>query len=131
MKDQWFYYLDEDMFQSAVDQLKQQPWNITEFSETHLEGTVSAKEGQILFTTISYEPGWTVKVDGEKVEPVKLVDGVIGIPVPAGDHTVTMDFFPHGLAIGLVLSGVGIALVVVLAIFEKKKQKVLLKRLYK
>lgn len=131
MKDQWFYYLDEDMFHTAVDQLKEQPWNITEFSETHLEGTVSAKDGQILFTSISYEPGWTVKVDGEKVEPVKLLEGVIGIPVPAGDHTVTMDFFPHGLAIGLVLTAVGIVLVVVFGILEKKQQKILLKRLYK
>ena len=34
-------------------------------------------------TSIPYEPGWTIKVDGKKVEPIALADALIGIRVPA------------------------------------------------
>jgi len=85
----------------------------------------------MLFTTIPYEPGWTVKVDGEKVKYEKIADGLMGIPMSEGTHTVTMSFFPHGMALGIILSSVGVLLVVIIAIFERKNRKILLNRLYK
>lgn len=130
LRNKWFYYLDEDKFSEAVNTLKQNPLNITKFDETHIEGTVHAEDNQIMMTTITYEPGWTIKVDGDAVEPLKLAGGLIGIPMEAGDHTVTMSFFPHGLALGIIMSAVGIAAIVFIVIYENKKKKVLLKRLY-
>lgn len=130
MKDHWFYYLDEADLKGAINELKQNQWNITDYSDTYLEGTVTAKEGQILFTTVAAEPGWTVRVDGEKVEPVTLLDGVLGIPVPAGEHTVTMKFFPKGLALGIILSVAGAIGTAAIVIFQTRKNQILLKRLY-
>ena len=30
-----------------------------------------------MMTSIPYEPGWTIKVDGKKVEPVIIADAMI------------------------------------------------------
>lgn len=117
------YYLDEEMFRSAVGELKKHPLEIESFKENHLKGTVSAEKDGILFTTISWEPGWTIYVDGVKTEPVKLADALIGVPVTAGTHSVEMKFFPAGLALGMILSAAGIAAVVLIGIFEHKNKK--------
>ena len=130
MKDQWFYYLDQKKFEEDISKLKQGQLNVTKYSDTYIEGNVTAADGQVLFTTIPYEPGWTIKVDGKKVEPIKLADALIGIDVPAGQHQITMSFFPKGLKLGLIISFIGILLVVVVAILEKKNRNILLKRLY-
>ncbi len=40
---------------------------VTSFKDTYLEGTVNAeKDGSVLFTTIPYENGWTITVNGKK-----------------------------------------------------------------
>ena len=130
IKDEWFYYLDEELFQGAMEQLKQSQWNITQHSDTYLSGTVSAQEGQVLMTSIPYEPGWTVKVDGQKVEYFKISNALIGVDLPAGEHAVTMSFFPQGLKIGLIASGAGVLLVILIALYERRSRKVLLRRLY-
>lgn len=83
-----------------------------------------------MFTSISWEPGWTIKVDGEKVEPVELVDALIGIPMTAGEHTVEMTFFPKGMTMGIIISLCGIIVVIIIAVVENRKKKILLNRLY-
>ena len=130
-KENYFYYLDEEMFREAIDELKRQPLEIESFREDHLKGTVTDEEDGILFTTISWEPGWTILVDGVKTEPVPVAnDALIGIPMSKGSHTVEMKFFPKGLALGLIVSPFGILAVVLIGLYERKNRKVMLNRLY-
>ncbi len=129
-EDEYFYYLDEEAFRASIDELKEHPLEIEEFKEDRLKGTVTADEDGILFTTISWEPGWTIKVDGVEVEPVKLMDALIGIPVTAGTHTVEMSFFPAGMASGLLISAMGIIAIIMIALNEHRRKNVLLNRLY-
>lgn len=129
-KENYIYYLNEEMFRNAIDELKQQPLEIESFKENHIKGTVTAKEDGILFTSISWEPGWTIYVDGEKTEPVELVDALIGIPMTAGTHTVEMKFFPKGMKVGMVLSLAGLIVLIIIGIYERKNRAILLNRLY-
>lgn len=121
-KDAYFYYLDEDMFAKAIEDLKRQPLEIESFREDHIKGMVTAEKDGILFTSIAWEPGWTILVDGKKTEPVKLMDALIGIPVTEGTHSIEMKFFPAGMVWGIVLSVLGIAVVVIIGVFERKKR---------
>ena len=129
-RDTYFYYLDEEMFQDAIDVLKQNPLELESFREDHLKGTITADEDGIMFTSIAWEPGWTVYVDGEKVEPVKLVDALIGVPLTAGTHTIEMKFFPAGMKLGIIVSLVGLITVIVIGIYQHKNRTVMLDRLY-
>ncbi len=129
-RDTFFYYLDEEMFQSAVDELKQNPLEIEHFEEHHIKGTITADENGIMFTSIAWEPGWTVYVDGEKVEPVKLVDALIGVPVTTGTHTIELKFFPAGMKLGIIVSLLGVLTVIVIALYERKNRTIMLDRLY-
>lgn len=122
IKDTLIYYLDEVQFANAVEMLKEQRMEVTRFNEDNLCGTVTAEKDGILFTTITYEPGWSVYVDGTKVEPIKCVDALLGIPMTVGKHTVEMRFFPKGLGFGIGISVVGLCVVVVIWCYERHRR---------
>lgn len=120
--DEYFYYLDEEKFHEAVDTLRQHPLELEEFSESHLKGSVTAEKDGILFTTISWEPGWTIKVDGVETEPVEIADALIGIPVSAGTHTVEMSFFPYGMVTGILATMAGVVVLIIIAVYERRRK---------
>lgn len=120
-----FYHLDTAALSEAVNSIREGGWNITEHTDTWLSGSVTAKEDGVLFTTIPYEPGWTIKVDGEEVEPVKLIDSLIGIELSAGEHTVTMKYLPDYLVLALAISAFGWSLVLIIFVVEFKNGRIL------
>jgi uncharacterized membrane protein YfhO len=122
--DKQIYYLDMDMFEEAIGQLRKGGLNVTEFSEDHIVGTVDSQINGILFTTIAYEPGWTCYVDGEKAEIIPLLDNsVIGVPMDIGHHTVEFKFFPQYMGIGILISIVSLLIIASVFFFELKDAK--------
>ncbi|MBQ9063853.1 MAG: YfhO family protein [Blautia sp.] len=84
---------DDAVFQEAYDILNSEPLEITSFTETRIEGTVSADDSRMLFTSIPYAPGWSASLDGEEAETFGLGDGgVLGIRVPAGEHSIVLKY---------------------------------------
>ncbi|MBQ5333148.1 MAG: YfhO family protein [Oscillospiraceae bacterium] len=128
-KDKLFYYLDEAKFNEDISKLKEHGLRMTHFEEDHIKGEITAEKDGVMFTTISWEPGWTIKVDGQKVEPVKICDALIGVELTAGTHEIEMTFFPEGLSVGIILSLSGIIAIIIIAVSEKKPEKILLDRL--
>ncbi|NLP26406.1 MAG: YfhO family protein [Clostridiales bacterium] len=119
----YFYYLDVEKYNDAMDSIKAQQLNLTDWSTTKIEGTIDAGNGQVMMTSIPYEPGWTIKVDGKKVEPVIIADAMIGVRLPAGTHDIKMTFVPKGFVPGLILAILGVGCVVLIYIYDNKKVK--------
>lgn len=132
VRDSWFYYLDEEKLDSAIEKLASEQLNVTSFTSSSLKGTINVSDGdgKFLMLTIPYETGWNVYVDGEKVEYFEAASGLIGIDLPAGEHTIEMKFFPKELTLGIIITIAGLVALAVIWILETKKSKVLLKRLY-
>jgi uncharacterized membrane protein YfhO len=122
--DRQIYYLDMDMFEEAIAELRKGGMNVTEFSEDHIKGTVNSNKDGILFTSIAYEPGWTCFVDGVETEIIPLLDNaVIGVPMGIGQHEVEFKFFPQYMGIGIIISVVSLLIIAVLFVFELKDAK--------
>ena len=96
--------LDMDILDAGYEVLKQGALNITEFDETYIKGTVDVSENKMLYTSINYDEGWTVKVDGKEVEKVKIGDALIGINLDEGNHEIEFKYEPQGLRIGIIIS---------------------------
>ena len=150
IKDFQFYQLDYDAFHEDIQKLKSSPMNINldKFKDDHIEGTVTAEEGQILYTSIPYEPGWTIKVDGKKVDNlftdtikddgsklaknniegdtgvVVILNAMIGLRLTPGEHTISMTYSPPGFNMGIVTLLIGIAVLVLFYLYDKKNDKV-------
>ncbi len=96
---------DFDAWDAVYTKLASQPWKLTDWSDTMLEGVVQSEENQILFTSVPYMKGWTAYVDGQKTDLVPLCgSGLIGVPVTPGEHVVRLTFAAPGLRPGLAIS---------------------------
>ncbi len=130
MQDQYFYYLDQEIFDNAISNLKQGELNIIKHSDTFIKGEIAAKEDGVMFTSIPYEKGWTVEVDGKEADIEKLSTGFIGVELKKGIHEITMRFLPDYFIVGIIISIIGLILIVVIIILEKRSSKILLNQLH-
>ena len=101
---------------------------ITKYTDRYIKGTVNASDGQILFTSIPYEPGWTVKVDGHRVDTMECLKAMIYVPLTAGTHTVVLSYTPPGFVLGVILMILGVGMLVLFYMYDKKNNPVLLAR---
>ncbi|MGI6152824.1 MAG: YfhO family protein [Christensenellaceae bacterium] len=97
--------------------------DIIEFKNNSIKGAVIADEEVFVNHTQSMYPGWNVYIDGQKSTNY-LVNGITqGAYVPAGEHTVEFRFEPVSVYLGIALTCAGIALLVLLLLLQKRKQK--------
>ncbi|MBR4627515.1 MAG: YfhO family protein [Ruminococcus sp.] len=148
-----FCYLDEEEFAKDINSLREGQWNIdmSKSTERHLEGTVNVKQGQVFVTSIPYEPGWEIKIDGKKIKnivmvqkdedgiqrlvnkdksegQVALLDAFIGIrmdDISDGEHTISMTYTPPGFKIGVFTLILGIIIIIMFVIYDKRYNPVL------
>ena len=73
-----------------------------------------------LLLTIPYNKGFTVTVNGKKVEPSQTLDTFMAIPLEKGKNTVKLSYLPYGLGTGIIIALIGIILLVILSLFYRK-----------
>lgn len=56
------------------DRLNRHPFKVLKWKDTEVEGEIEADRAGVLFTSIPYDKGWTVKVDGVEQETRKIFD---------------------------------------------------------
>ncbi len=96
--------------------------SLTDFSDTHIKGTITVANGaRLLYTSIPYDEGWTVTVDGEKAELRKIGGAYLGVTIGDGFHEVEFKYTPRGLYLGWLVSGTTILLIAAFVILYKKK----------
>ncbi len=119
--------LDNESFQNGYNQLKADSLNVTKFDETYIEGTINASKDGVLYTSINYDTGWTVYIDGQKVSKDDIIDigeqALLGVNITAGEHTVSFKYTPEGLYVGCAISV--IALIIFLLLIYITKSDVL------
>ena len=62
---------------------------------------------KIICTTVPYGEGWTLKMDGEKLDMIALNGGFIGFFAPSGYHSYTLDYSTPYIDTGLKLTAIG------------------------
>ena len=102
---------------------------MTEHSETSLAGTVDGgDDGTRILTTIPYDEGWHITIDGEPIEYKKSLDtlnsdgipaGLISFDVPAGEHEFEMHYMSNSFKYGAIVSVSGIVLFAAACVAEK------------
>ncbi len=131
MGEEYFYYIDWEVFEDAMARLAQDQYQISEFTETSFDGTFTAsREHELVMTTLAYDKGWKVTVDGKEVETVKALGSLVSFYVDgeAGEtHRIEIVYSPNTLHVGTIISLFSLAILLLLIIFEKtmKKRRIL------
>lgn len=123
----YVYGLDMNILDAGYEILSHGTMDIDTFEETHIKGTVDMAEDRMLFTSINYDDGWTVLVDGKEAEKIKIGDALIGLKLDAGKHEIEFKYVPQGLVIGAIISASALVIVIAFialnSIFKKNKHK--------
>lgn len=105
--------------------LKKQSLDVKEFTDTKIKGTITAEEDGILYTSIPFDEGWQITVDGEKLDTDEYIDigkALLGINLTAGTHTIELKYSPKGLNIGIGLTVIGIIILLLYILVIRKKR---------
>lgn len=123
----YFYTLDVEAFADAISKLAETNYIIDESSsDSHITGTIStSKEDQMILTTIPYDAGWIVKVDGKTVETyATLGETLMAFDIDlSGNHTLEMTYMPKIYVISGIISVISLAAFVGFSVFEYKRRK--------
>ncbi len=117
------YRFDYEALSEVYNVLSQSGLTLTKWTDTEVEGTVQTEEDGVMMTSIPYDGGWKVYVDGTEVKPERIKDTFLGISLSAGEHTVRLCFFPEGLKPGMAISGVSLLLFLLLLGRQRRKDR--------
>ena len=97
--------LDEEAWSKAYSMISSNLMTVTNATDTCLKGTVDAGLGGVFVTSIPYEDGWSMKIDGRKTEITELTgDCWISAGLGAGTHEIELSFRPKGFMNGLLIT---------------------------
>ena len=113
------YKLNMEAVDTAYDTLSGQTFNVTEFSDTRVCGTIDAQEAGRLIFSIPKEEGWTVYVDGEKAKAESFSDTFLSVHISSGTHEVRLVYETPGLMSGIKISVASIGLFAMLQLLRK------------
>lgn len=97
--------------------------NFIDYGDNHLNAEYISDNDSFMVLSIPYDEGWSIYIDGQEVDYYNVNFGFIGLAISKGQHTITMNFVPKGLKMGLVLSGTGLVMTLAYLVYVKRKQK--------
>lgn len=116
-----FYTIDYKAFTDAVDTIKKNELDVTEYTDRSLKGTIEISgNDKVMLTTIPYEEGWNITVDGKTEEPICAMDSMIALRLDEGTHEIEMTFMPNYFIVSVIISLIGLFVCTIIFIFEFK-----------
>ena len=114
---------DREAYERVYNDLTENMFSVDSVEDGYVKGNINMPEGKTLFTSIPYDEGWSVYVDGERTEYYALGGSLIGVDVSPGGHEIEMIYTPQGLYIGIYISLWSWVLLVAIVIAMQKKEK--------
>ncbi|MGN0612353.1 MAG: YfhO family protein [Porcipelethomonas sp.] len=114
------YSIDEELFRQGIEKLSAGGLEISFYDDTSINGTFTAENDGVLYTSIPYDGGWTAYIDGEEAEITPLKDALVCIPVTKGQHEITLKYCPPGFTAGAIISVCSIIALAAVWMLEKK-----------
>ncbi|MBE6547404.1 MAG: hypothetical protein E7667_00800 [Ruminococcaceae bacterium] len=138
-QESYVYYVDTELLAQVTKEIQKNQLVIEEYTESSFKGHIStSKKNQLILTTIPYDEGWQITVDGKKVDIIDAVDttpgkdgggAFVAFEIPSsGYHSVSIVYRPKYLPIGAFISVTAILVFVSLVVFEKKLMRISLYR---
>lgn len=127
--------INEEIFTNETVQLAYMPLDkLTELNSLHKDTVTNEKvgreslsfdysntygKGKYLFVPITYDEGWTCRINGEKAEIKAALGAYIAVELPEGNGTVSLSHTTPGLSSGIAASLAGLLMCALLFIMKK------------
>lgn len=92
--------------------------NDTKTKGNVIAGSLTMQKSGYLITSIPYDSGFEIQVDGKPATSEKVNTAFLGCKVKAGEHDIVITYHAPGLAAGKVMSFVGMIGFLILSVLE-------------
>ena len=119
------YSCNMDNFEGVYKNLSLNTIENTDYKDGYVKGDVTVTADKtLLYTSIPYDEGWILKVDGKDCEYIKILNGFIGVELEEGQHNIEFKYKLPGFKVGLSISIISLIALVCIGIYNYKKKKV-------
>ena len=87
-----------------------------------ITGAIDVTKEGYFATSIPYDNGFVVKVDGNKVPYERINNGFLGFPITKGTHDIEIEYKVPYKKLGIIITLVGLILYAVVTILEYKRK---------
>ena len=111
--------------EAVYGKMNRNPMVLSRWTDTELSGSITSDTAGVMYTSIPYDKGWTILVDGKAAAPRKMFDTFLAVDISEGTHRISFSYEPEGLGTGAWITGVSAAVlgVTVLAGISRRKKK--------
>ena len=120
-----FGYFDYETFDRQFSIINRDKVIVNEAVDGYVNLTTDISDSEMVITTVPYEDGWTLYIDGTEAQITPYQGAFIAFDVPSGSHTCELRFMAPGFKGGAVISAAGLAGMIVFALIDRKKRPVL------
>ncbi len=127
LDDALVYYIDTEVLTEAFSRIQSEQMIMDEtFKDDEITGKITTlSSDRMILTTIPYDKGWEVYIDGVEVETFEALNSLVTFKISdAGEHTVRFLYRPTTFKLGITVSAISFGLFILIMIFEKKLKKI-------
>lgn len=117
-----FYYMDYSEIDNVRNNFTEVNINRNNTKGDNIYASVEALDNGYFVTTIPYEKGFSIKVDGKETEYEKVNTAFVGFKIEKGKHNIEIEYSAPYKKVGLISSVIGIILMILIA-FKDKRNK--------
>lgn len=115
------YRLNFDALDEAYETLGRQTMQVTDVSDTEIQGSIDVKEAGRLVLSVPADEGWELYIDGKKTEITPFKEALVGVHVEKGKHEISLRYTTPGLKTGAMASAGAVLLALVSLCLERKR----------
>lgn len=118
---------NEEQYEKVYDVLSANTLQLDNYDDGYIQGQITTESSGMLMTSVPAYSGMSVVVDDEEVEYKSIGGALIGVPLEAGNHEVTIEYHVPYLLQGVVASLIGVVIFVIYCVsvsFVQKKRKI-------
>ena len=114
------YRFDYNALREVQDVLQEESLELTSWTDTKLSGLITTEKGGVMMTSIPYDPGWKVFVDGVETDITEVKDTFLGVELTPGTHTIELRFMPQGLVLGGLITALSLAMLLAIWLLTRR-----------
>lgn len=107
-------------FEKAGEDAASEEVQVVALSDRYVELKTSAQRPTFLVLSDVYYPGWKATIDDEPAALYRADFALRGVKLPAGSHTIRMEFVPRSFYYGLLASLLSLVCILVLLLLMKR-----------
>lgn len=118
----YLYEFDQDRYDQLIAQKQPTRFNVTHWNHRSIEGKgIMEGDDHYLLLTVPNDPSWHFKVNDQPVQAESVLnDTLMAVPVPKGEYTLKMTYFPYSLVYGAISTLIGAIAFAIILYYERK-----------